>query len=116
MPNDMNSLSTVCGENNALSGLAKFMDFIPNLSKLPHEDWTRMSPQLSGCDKQVQDVAIATLDLINHVDCEHLALVPSQLSKLLLAGLFAPGLIGLRPSDGNAYFITKNMQEACSLY
>lgn len=100
VPNDIQYLGAASEENTVLRGLAKFVDFIPNLSSLPYEDWTDMSPQLSGCDKQAQDVVINALELINLVDCEQLTLMPSQLSKLLLAGLFAPGLIGLRPSDG----------------
>lgn len=65
----------------------------------PHA-WGTMSPRLCGCEKETQNALVAALEFLHFVDCQLEMTEDKHMSRILAVGLFAPGLIGLRPSDG----------------
>ncbi|GMH34456.1 hypothetical protein BSKO_02290 [Bryopsis sp. KO-2023] len=93
------ALRSSLDERNVIAGLGAFFEFISDPSMVSSAEWGTTSPPLSGCDREAQDVAIAALDLLTSIDCTSLGFDPTHLNRFLTAALFAPGLIGLRPSD-----------------
>lgn len=96
---DASNLGNSSGDNAVLC-MCKLIDMMSDPLDTPVDTWGNTSPRLCGCEKEAQEAVIAALEFLSFVDCQLKMMSHTHISKILAVGLFAPGLIGLKPSDG----------------